>query len=67
VYLQLLWEEERANEVWVRRPERDVALVDVHHIGLRVEAILLSCKVIGERQRREVTRGAERYTHVGYV
>jgi len=64
--LQLLWEEERADEVRVRGPERDVTLVDVHHVGLRVETILLSSEVVGERQRREVTRSAERDTHAGY-
>jgi hypothetical protein len=64
-YLQLLWEEERADEVWVRGPERDVTLVDVHHVGLGVETILLSSEVVGKRQRREVTRCAERDTHSG--
>ena len=46
--LQLLWEEECADEVWVWRPERDVTLMDVHHVGLGVEAVLLSSEVIGE-------------------
>jgi hypothetical protein len=48
MYLQLLWEEECADEVWVGRPERDVTLVNIHHVGLGVEAILLSSKVVGE-------------------
>jgi len=63
--LQLLWEEESANEVWVWRPKRDVTLVDIHHVGLGVEAILLESEVVCERQWREVTRGAERDAHVG--
>jgi hypothetical protein len=56
--LQLLWEEECANEVWVGRPKGDVTLVDVQHVGLGVEAILLSGEVVCERQRRKVTRSA---------
>jgi len=63
--LQLLWEEEGADEVGVGRPERDVTLVDVHHVGLRVEAILLSSEVVGERQWRDPSRSAERDAHVG--
>jgi len=59
-----LWEEEGANEVWIGRPERDVTLVDVHHVGLGVEAILLSSKIVCERQWCEVTRSAERDAHV---
>jgi hypothetical protein len=46
--LQLLWEEEGSDEVGVRRPEGDVALVDVHHVGLGVEAILLGGEIVGE-------------------
>jgi hypothetical protein len=46
--LQLLWEEEGSDEVRVRRPEGDVALVDVHHVGGGVEAILLGGKIVGE-------------------
>jgi hypothetical protein len=48
-HLQLLWEEECSNEVGVRRPEGDVALVDVHHVGRRVEAILLGGEIVGKR------------------
>ena len=62
---QLLWEEEGSNEVRVRRPERDVTLVNVHHVGLGVEAILLSSEVVGERQRCDPTRSAEGDAHVG--
>jgi hypothetical protein len=58
-----LWEEEGPDEVRVRRPEGDVALVDVHHVGLGVEAILLGGEIVGEGQRREVTRCAEGDTH----
>ena len=61
--LQLLWEEEGSDEVGVWRPERDVALVDVHHVGSGVEAILLGGEIVGERKRREVTRCAEGDTH----
>lgn len=38
--------------------------MDVHHIRLGVEAILLSGEVVCERQRRKVTRSAERDAHV---
>jgi hypothetical protein len=58
-----LWEEEGSDEVRVRGPEGDVALVDVHHVGLGVEAILLGGEIVGEGERREVTRCAERDTH----
>ena len=47
-HLQLLWEEECSDEVGVRRPEGDVALVDVHHVGRGVEAILLGGEIVGE-------------------
>ena len=60
-----MWEEECADEVWVGRPERDVTLVDVHHVGLGVEAILLSGEIVCERQWCDVTRSAERDAHVG--
>lgn len=65
-YVQLLWEEECADEVWVGRPEREVAIVDVQHVRLGVQSILLSSEVVGERQRRDPARSAERDTHVGY-
>lgn len=61
--LQLLGEEKGSDEVGVRRPEGDVALVDVHHVGGRVEAILLGGEIVGERQRREVSRCAEGDAH----
>jgi hypothetical protein len=47
-HLQLLWEEECSDEVGVWRPEGDVALVDVHHVRRRVEAILLSGEIVGK-------------------
>ena len=45
---QLLWEEKRSDEVGVRRPECNVALVDVHHVGRGVEAILLGGEIVGK-------------------
>ena len=41
----LLREEERRYEVWLRRPEGDVRVVDVFHVWGCEHAILLSCEV----------------------
>lgn len=60
----MLREKECADEIGLWRPERDVPVVDIHHVRCGVEAILLSGKIIDKRGRRKVARCAEGDTHV---
>lgn len=44
----LLGKEESSDEIRVGREERNVAIVNVHHVWTGENAILLECKVKGE-------------------
>ena len=56
--------EEGTNEVWLRAPERSVSVVDILHRRCAVEAILLSCKVVEEREGRQPASGTVFDAHV---
>lgn len=42
---QLLWEEESGDEEWLRRPEREIGVMDVLHVRRAQHSILLSGEV----------------------
>ena len=54
----LLGEEESANELRHGAPEREVRIMDIHHVGRGEDAILLSCKVEEEACWRLTSQSA---------
>jgi len=61
----LLWEEECADEVWVWAESGKIAVVDIHHVGRRKDAILLQSKVVDEGCRRKVAHRRLCVAHTG--
>jgi hypothetical protein len=60
----LLWEEECADEVWVRREGGKIPVMDIQHVRRRKDAILLRSKVVDEGRGREIAHCRLCVTHV---